>query len=592
MFSGQVGTDYTQKGGWFRSDKHGTDYTKVDDATIKALTTTYDAIKAANSSYAKALGVSADAIMNRTDQIKIALGKDDAANQKAITDYFAGISDAIATSVLPNIGQFQQSGETASATLQRVTADFVAIDAILTAMGTDSQTAFKAVGTASIEARERLIKFAGGLEALVSQTQYFNDNFLTDAEKLAPVQKDVATALASVGMSSITTTDQFKAAVQALVASGALATEEGAKQYATLLAIAPKFKQVADALKEADNTAVELLRNAASDAFGVLQRSVDARKKELQTSFDAVMKGIEASIDAASTKVSDLQALSDALKNTNLPGTTIDRSTAQAQVAAALAIARAGGVLPKADDLRDALSALGQDVSDKFATLQDYQRDQLRTANNIEELSGLTDDQLSTAERTLKVLQDQKDVTQRAYDAEVARLDNMVAAAQMQLDAINGVNTSVQDVITAFANFANSISAALQSKTIASQPSVTDRVQIEALYQSILGRPSDDGGLAFFLNNLQSGNTTLGGVADALKNSAEYQASHPPVIDSSVQTGTMNNGSAMLAQLQTLNTRMANVETHVGNTASSTGKFAQQFDQVSAGGNALLTEAS
>src|ERR1044072_7423254 len=26
MFSGQVGTDYTQKGGWFRSDKHGTDY--------------------------------------------------------------------------------------------------------------------------------------------------------------------------------------------------------------------------------------------------------------------------------------------------------------------------------------------------------------------------------------------------------------------------------------------------------------------------------------------------------------------------------------------------------------------------------------
>lgn len=592
-FSGTLDTSWTQKGGWFRSDKHGTDYTKVDDATVKALTTTYDAIKAANSSYAKALGISADAITNRTDAITLALGKDDAANQKAITDYFAGISDAIATSVLPNIGQFQQSGETASATLQRISTDFVALDAILSAMGTDSSNAFKAVGVASIEARERLVSLAGGLDALVSQTQYFNDNFLTDAEKVAPAQKEVNDQLAKFGLAGLTTVDQFKTVVQSLVSSGALATQAGAEQYTALLAIAPKYKQVADYLKDAANSAneaeetlVDSLRSAAGNALSGLQRAVDAQKKSLQTSFDSLMAGLQASIDSTSSKISDLQSLSDSLKNTSLPGTTMDRATAQAQIAGALAIARAGGVLPKADDIRDALTALQGDTTDQFSSLQDYQRDQLLTANNIQSLSGLTDNQLSVAEKTLQVLNDQKTAAQKNYDAQVDQLDVILERTQQQIDAINGVDNSVLTVAAAFGNFASAIQAALGNKTIASQPTVTAQTQVEALYQSLLGRVSDAAGLSFFANNLQNGNTSLAGVAEAIKNSAEYQAMHPSVVAAPVQYGTMTSNSS---DQQSMNARM---QVSMDRTASAVEQLAGQFNQVSGGGNSLVTVAA
>jgi hypothetical protein len=53
----------------------------------------------------------------------------------------------------------------------------------------------------------------------------------------------------------------------------------------------------------------------------------------------------------------------------------------------------------------------------------------------------------------------------------------------------------------------------------------------------------------------------------------------------------MSGSSAMLAELQTLNTRMANVEVNMATTATATGQFAQQFHQVSGGGNALATES-
>jgi hypothetical protein len=608
-FSGSIDTAWKKEGGWFRSDKNGVDKAAVDAAVSSGLVSTYKSIQDVTKSYADVLGLNADSIMKRTQTISVSLGKDEAANQKAISDFFVGVGNAIATELLPTIGQFTAEGETASATLQRLAADFQIVDVILAAMGTDSQTAFKAVGAASIEARESLIKLAGGLDALASQTQYFNENFLTAAEKIAPIQKEVNEQLAAFGHAGTTSIEQYKSIVQGLVSSGALATEEGRKQYATLLALAPKFKMVADYLTEASNAAdeaaktaaeavkaaddaakqaeqdlVDTLRGTAQSAFDTLRRSVDSRKDELKSSFDDLMAGIEASIERATGKVADLQSLSQALKATNLPGTTMDRATAQAQIAGALALARAGGVLPKADEIKDALAALNGDTSSQFSTLADFQRDQLLTANNIEELSGITDDQLSIAQKTLKALQDQKASEQASFDREIARLDNLVSAAQSQLDAINGVNNSVLAVPAAFSQFASSIIAALGNKTIAAQPTVTPQTQIEALYQSLLGRPGDAAGIGFFQDKYNQGLTTIAEIEKAIKNSAEYQASHPPVVADNQGSGTMSQTSANQAAIN------SEMQTAMNRTAAAVEQLASQFNQVSAGGNALLTE--
>lgn len=589
-----------EKGGVFRSDKRYRAGQYSSDEFDNGLTETYHAIKAVTGGLAQTLGVSTDKLNDFSKTFEIVFDKDVAKREQQIADLFKGLGDDIATYLIPNIATFAQAGETASATLQRLAGEFQSVNATFQVIGVDATKAFGAVGLASVEARTRLLDLAGGVDALAAQTGFFAQNFLTDAERVAPVQKAVADQLAALGYAGVKTTDQFKGAVMDLVNGGGLATEAGARTYAALLALAPAFKTVADytdqltaaqkaaadALAQAQADAVAALQAAAGETMAALRRSIDAERGAAQDSFNALMKGIQASIDATTAKITDLQALSQALRSAGVSG--VDgmqaadrRAAADAQITAALAIARAGGVLPKADDLRDALAAVAIDVADQYSNAADYQRDQLRTANTIEELAGLTDTELSIAQRTLTALQDQKTAAQMQFDAQMAKYDEMLEKAQMQLDAINGVDVSVLTQVEAFQAFAQSIADALKNQTIANQPSVTGATQIEALYNSVLGRTSDAAGLAYYLDLLKKG-ASLANIEQDIRNSAEY-ASRTASIYNTQQSGTMAAGGEQSA----INKRM---EDNMARTAAAVEQLATQFNQVSAGGNALATE--
>ncbi len=117
--------------------------------------------------------------------------------------------------------------------------------------------------------------------------------------------------------------------------------------------------------------------------------------------YDAIVKG-----GGAAGAASGTSALSSLLHQTLgtmqaaiLP--ELHRNQAKAEIEGALAIAKASGVLPKAEDLRDALSAASKLDQGSFATAADYQREYLRTMGTISELSALTDGQLSVEEQTL-----------------------------------------------------------------------------------------------------------------------------------------------------------------------------------------------
>lgn len=589
-----------EKGGVFRSDKRYRAGQYSSDEFDNGLTETYHAIKAVTGGLAQTLGVSTDKLNDFSKTFEIVFDKDVAKREQQIADLFKGLGDDIATYLIPNIATFAQAGETASATLQRLAGEFQSVNATFQVIGVDATKAFGAVGLASVEARTRLLDLAGGVDALAAQTGFFAQNFLTDAERVASVQKAVADQLAALGYAGVKTTDQFKGAVMDLVNGGGLATEAGARTYAALLALAPAFKTVADytdqltaaqkaaadALAQAQADAVAALQAAAGETMAALRRSIDAERGAAQDSFNALMKGIQASIDATTAKITDLQALSQALRSAGVSG--VDgmqaadrRAAADAQITAALAIARAGGVLPKADDLRDALAAVAIDVADQYSNAADYQRDQLRTANTIEELAGLTDTELSIAQRTLTALQDQKTAAQMQFDAQMAKYDEMLEKAQMQLDAINGVDVSVLTQVEAFQAFAQSIADALKNQTIANQPSVTGATQIEALYNSVLGRTSDAAGLAYYLDLLKKG-ASLANIEQDIRNSAEY-ASRTASIYNTQQSGTMAAGGEQSA----INKRM---EDNMARTAAAVEQLATQFNQVSAGGNALATE--
>lgn len=553
-FSGSVNTSWTQKGGWFRSNKSGIDRAAVDAVTSSGLSATYSAIKDATSAYAKVLGLNADAIAGRSQTLNIALGKDQAANQKAIADFFVGVGDAIATEILPSIGQFQAAGESASATLQRLAVDFQAVDTIMATVGVDSSKAFNLTGAAAIEARERLISLAGGLDNLATQTKYFYDNFETAAEKIGPIQKQVADQLAAIGLPGVRTIDEFRGVVQRLVASGEIASEGGSKTYAALLALAPQFKEMVDTLKEINQGAVD-------KAMAALGRAVDAQKDLVTEAYNAAMTTLDARIDDVNGTIERTTQISQALKQALVGVDTpqageIARQAAQAQVTAFLAIAKAGGALPDYDQLQNVLSALQSDSTGSFSNLADYQRSVARTNAELEQLGGITDGQLSTAQKQLALLQDQKTIAQTAYEAQIARLDAVVTAAQAQLDAINGVDNSILSVEAAVASVQATLLTLAAGNTSGS-----------SLGASVLSTP---------LSVLSFG---IGALREMITGTV-------PTDNSFVPSGTMTSNSS--TDMNAVMARLASMEASAAATADATAKLADQFNQVSAGGNYLL----
>jgi hypothetical protein len=129
-----------------------------------------------------------------------------------------------------------------------------------------------------------LLGFAGGIDALASKTTFFNENFLSQAEQIAIIQKPLTEQLTALGYAGLTTNDQFKVAVQGLVESGALATERGAEQYAGLLALGPQFKVFADHLKEVSDaakaTAIEEENRVRQLGLDKLQLSIQIMELE------------------------------------------------------------------------------------------------------------------------------------------------------------------------------------------------------------------------------------------------------------------------------------------------------------------------
>ncbi|NGZ86407.1 DUF4214 domain-containing protein [Duganella aceris] len=694
-------TDIKKSGGLFHSDKYDSPKTELgaeaNDQFSKVILSLATGVKTA----AELLGVGGDEFTRHLNSFVVDIGKISLKDlkgeeiQSALESVFAKLGDDMAQFGVAGLEQFQQVGEGYFETLTRVATNYANLNSIMESIG----TSFGATGTSSIAARERLIELTGGIDGLASQTSAFANNFLTEAERLAPVQKYVTDQLAAMGLQSLDTRDKFKEYALGLVNSGALATEAGAQRYASVLALSEAYakthvatvdltkseqaiadervdlrnqldeltmtqaqlaakaraaidghnlalydqvvvaqaakdsaaalasvnegyQQQIDALLKASMTVVEVraietrgmdattlalydrlealkaeakavvdakaatealtkaqrdaaaalgkaLLTAVESAFSGLTAAVGEQKKLLESAHKTVMDSIQAQIDRTSGLVTKLTSLSDALHGTldsirGQSGSAVDdRVSAQAQVAAALAVARASGVMPDADSLKGALSTLSKDASDQFSSYLDYQRDLYSTQNNLAALADLTDDQLGTEERALIMLEKQKDLAQLAYDAEVLRLDGLIDTAKAQLDVLNGINIGVASIPAMLAAFANAIKAAMANPVAnvgattadaysqflgraASTSEVdywkgqagngvdvvgaikgSDEAKIQALYKSLLGRTGDAAGVDAWEAALAAGQSW-----DAIKAgfiaSDEYKKLHPP----------------------------------------------------------------
>ncbi|MES2126646.1 MAG: phage tail length tape measure family protein [Pseudomonadota bacterium] len=344
-FAGSTNTSWKEKGGWFSSDKTGTDVKSVDSATASQYTDAYNALKGAAASFAATLGIDASSIADRTQSLSIAITSDQAANQKAISDFFSGVGDSIAKELLPSLDAFTKAGESSSATFQRLATDYKAIDSALVAIG----KSFSLVGVDSLTARERLVDLSGGIDNFVKGADFFQQNFLSQDERNAPVLKAVTEQMTALGYAGVDTRDQFKDIVVGLD----LTTQAGAQTYASLMGLEQAFAQVHPAI---DSAAL------AAKALADQQKAAEAVAKEQHGLDIQLMQAMGKAEDALSAQRSDALAalLSDAARATQAQIWAAQDAAAAIAKAQASSAAAQATAMANVNAARSALTAAVQ----------------------------------------------------------------------------------------------------------------------------------------------------------------------------------------------------------------------------------------
>lgn len=210
--------------------------------------------------------------------------------EAALNAVFSKLGDDMAGAVIPGLKDLQRAGEGLFETLMRVARQYQVIDVTLSSVG----MTFGAVGVSSLAARERLVNLFGSLDDFVDQVSFYSENFLTEAERLAPVQAALNAELARLGITGLDTRDEFKALVQSLDVS----TQAGAELFAALMAIAPAFAAITEESKAvADqrdrlSTAYERESSALADTkarFQDLAKSLGAFRMSLYSGPSAAL---------------------------------------------------------------------------------------------------------------------------------------------------------------------------------------------------------------------------------------------------------------------------------------------------------------
>jgi hypothetical protein len=596
-----------KKGGLFSSNKKRTRITALDPAMQTALDNTYDATEGSvlglfamlnvklNDGVLDGLNMASTQISTKgktADQIKV-----------DITDWFTKLADASVLAI-SDATQADTRGFTFE-TLTTFVKNLYGVNDVLKNLNvglfqTSVQGGFMA---------EQLSLLAGGFDKLSSGAATYYDKFFSDTEKADNVLTAVSKEFKDLGVNLPSSRDAYRD----LVESQDITTESGRSMLAKLITLAGDASAAYDILesraKAAQDAALAAATTSVNNAFSAVQRAVAAEQKNVTDAYNARVGSLNDMAATAQKSISDMTGISNALANAlkALRGTSSDavkmlRNQAQATLQAALATARSGGSISGVSGLDDALSTVSSNTTDLYSSLEDFNRDQGRTANVVAELNGLTNSQLSTEEQLLATVQDQIKSAKDQYDDEMAKLDQQLDTAQKQLDALNGVDNSVISVAQAIANLGVAISAAAAVKSAVASGSVgaspilnsgsggaPSPNDLNSLYQSVLGRDADPAGMMYWAGQLGSGAQTADTIANAIRNDAikngeipryaagglfggglrlvgengpELEVTGPSRIYSANQTASMLNGSgsadATVAELRQLRVEIHN----------------------------------
>jgi phage-related minor tail protein len=548
-FSGQNFMDWNQKGGWFRSDKSGTDYSPVDQKVLDGINAQFGGMVGAIAGLRKSAG--GPAFGADLNGFNYGL-RNDWSSQENINKSFHDLGDALGNWLIPELNNFKKEGESLVDTAKRLTTVFDATNTAAEILGKSTDSAFGGFYMAGAEMRVKLVDMAGGIDAFTSRLTAYYDAYFSDAEKLDRSQKALAAQFSALGVAVPSSKESFRAMVEGLD----LATASGQGMYTALMQMAPAFAQVTDAA----NAAVEAARQAAQQAADARQGLWDSYFSATYSPEEQLAKQVTYLRDqfaalgvAMPTSVAGLRQIIEHMDTSTpevmkLQGALLALSPAFAQVTKdtqAAADSAAQLRQQTLDSLRNDVSAAYQRetsaLNTTIASLQQFIRgiEDFKKSLLLGDLSTLTPEQKyqeakrqfeatsaaaaggdATAQGQLSSVSQSFLEASRAYNASgeayqrdfaevqsalssaASSASAQLSAAQQQLDAMNqmvagilGVNTSVQSLAEAVRAFLAERAAQVTA-------------QVTGAYQQYLGRAPDQAGLDYWTQALSSGTKT------------------------------------------------------------------------------------
>lgn len=250
--TGNTFQDWFQKGGWFRSNKSGTDLTDMNADVAAALDLGAGGVLRQVQAYAAVLQLPGEALRSVTSTFRVKLTGEAQADQAAIASVLKDYEDTLSARFASALAPLMKAGESASEALARL-AGLQQFSESINAFG----GVFSRIAGSSIAARENLIQLAGGIDALMAKAGRFVQDYYSTSEQAGLQARSISEALAAVGLSggSLSSREDFRALVESLDIS----TETGRAQLNALLDIAPQFAQLGDYLRDQQLTLQEAL---------------------------------------------------------------------------------------------------------------------------------------------------------------------------------------------------------------------------------------------------------------------------------------------------------------------------------------------
>ena len=357
-------TQFHEDGGWFGSDRDWTTLsrqaTSVGAEVRKGLSDVFKNAKEVFTDVGEEAGVGVYAINNAFASINFSgiEGEIDTmglTGQAALDQLNAVIGaklDQTAHLLFGGFDRFKKFGEGYLETVVRVIDGNHKVDQALRSIG----STFKVLG--SFDISETMIKAAGGLEKFMDQASFFKDNFLTDAQKLAPVQKSVSEQLTKLHIRTDISREDFRKLVLAQDLSGLA----GQNMYQSLMELAPGF----DTLIKGSEAAAAEIKALADSAIDLeikiyeLKGSNEAlnltRKKELDA-LDASLRPRQKYINALTDEIALRDKLKSAYDTTN---TSLTNSIKALQEYKTALVAGASSTLSPAEKYAQAKAIFNQ----------------------------------------------------------------------------------------------------------------------------------------------------------------------------------------------------------------------------------------